>query len=98
MPSVVLIVRCPLCGRAAEAGGHSPLPPAWMCIACTSAASSSNPAVVTVNVATFPLRRTVAFPEPVTWLVGTSPSADEDSWPAFLLEDDVDSTTTAATA
>src|SRR5258707_491122 len=34
MPLLVLIDRCPLCGRAADAGGHTPLPPAWMCRAC----------------------------------------------------------------
>src|SRR5690242_2802080 len=69
-PSSVLIVRWPLWGFAAEAGGQTPFAPAWMCIACLA---SSRPSAVALTVSWSPLRRMVTAPAPVTWLVGTGP-------------------------
>src|SRR5262245_37655047 len=82
-PSRVLIVRCPLCGCAAEAGGHTPRAPAWMCIACLL---STRPWLATVTVRRLPLRRMLTSPDPVTWLVGTGPRVPVTGWPAASAE------------
>src|SRR5919204_3989028 len=105
---MVLIARWPLCRRAAEAGGHTPRAPAWMCIACLA---SSRPLVVPVTVRTVPLRRMTTSPVPVTRLVGTGPRGLRSLSPAgpaavvrtapapvFLSLPPEDTSTTAATA
>src|SRR5690349_1017745 len=83
MPLLVLIDRCPLCGCAADAGGHTPLPPAWMCIAC---GALSSPLASRVTVATSLFRRTVPEPRPVTWFVGTGVKLAANGVPEGLEE------------
>src|SRR3954462_9990894 len=68
MPSVVEIVSLPLWGCAAEAGGHWPWAPAWMCIACGAPLSRLFVRIVTW--ALLPSRRISARPLARTRLVG----------------------------
>src|SRR3954447_20083142 len=80
------MARCPLCSLAADAGGHWPAAPAWMCIAW--GAWLSSPLALSVTVATLPLSWRSAFPEPSTRLVGTGGSLPDTSVPdAFLPEE-----------
>src|SRR3954471_16421778 len=60
MPSVVEIVSLPLWGWAADAGGHWPWAPAWMCMAC--GAPLSRLLVLIVTCALSPSRRTRGRP------------------------------------
>src|SRR4051794_20170133 len=56
-----------------------------MCIAC--GAESSSPLVSTFTVAVFPLSCTLAFPVPVTWLVGTPSRVAGNVSAAFAVDD-----------
>src|SRR3954451_12029629 len=76
---MVLIARCPLWRFAADAGGHTPRAPAWMCIACLP---STSPCAATVTVRVVPSRRMAMSPAPVTWFIGTGPSAPLSLSPA----------------
>src|SRR5512132_949257 len=67
---MVLMARWPLWRFAADAGGHTPRAPAWMCIACLP---STSPWAATVTARVVPSRRMAMSPAPVTWLVGTGP-------------------------
>src|SRR3954471_15235224 len=68
MPSVVEIVSWPLWVCAADAGGHWPWAPAWMCMAC--GAPLSRLLVLIVTWALSPSRRMSARPVAETRLVG----------------------------
>src|SRR4051794_342119 len=68
MPSVVEIDEWPLWSPAAEAGGHWPWPPAWMCIAC--GAPSSRSLVLIVTVAELPSSLMSARPSAVILFFG----------------------------
>src|SRR4051794_4615268 len=63
------MARWPSCSLAAEAGGHWPAAPAWMCIAW--GALFSRPFASSVTEAVLPLKAMEALPVPVTWFVGT---------------------------
>src|SRR4051794_17367824 len=76
---MVLIARCPLWRFAADAGGHTPRAPAWMCIACLP---STSPCAATVTVRGVPSRRMAMSPAPDTWFIGTGPSAPLSLSPA----------------
>src|SRR3954471_16281544 len=73
------MARCPLWRFAADAGGQTPRAPAWMCIACLP---STSPCAATVTVRVVPSRRMAMSPAPVTWFIGTGPSAPLSLSPA----------------
>src|SRR3954454_14264260 len=76
--------RKPWCTCAADPGGHCPLAPAWMCMACEKPLSS--PLAVRWTFAVSPVRVTLTSPTPLTRFAGTGASSPLAAFPVGVAE------------